>query len=78
MIRSLIQRLAKTLAPGGRIAIKDMFIDARGVHSEFAVFFGLTMLYYTRKGESPTAAGLVDVRLVNMGGWELLSGQAPG
>lgn len=84
---SLMERLARTLAPGGRIVIKDMFIDAHGAHSEFAVFFGLTMLYYTRKGESPTvagargwleAAGLVDVRLVNMGGWELVSGRLPG
>lgn len=84
---SLIGRLAQTLAPGGRIVIKDMFIDAHGAHSEFAVFFGLTMLYYTRKGESPTVAGargwledagLADVRLINMGGWELVSGQKPG
>lgn len=82
----LMQRLARCLAPGGRIVIKDMFIDAHGAQSEFAVFFGLTMLYYTRRGESPTvqsakawltAAGLSDIALINMGGYELLSGRAP-
>lgn len=83
---ALMRRLAACLAPGGRIVIKDMFIDAHGANSELAVFFGLTMLYHTRRGESPTvanasawlrAAGLDDIALINLGSFELLSGRAP-
>lgn len=83
---SLIARLAKALAPGGRIVMKDMFIDPQGAGPEFAVFFGLTMLYYTRKGESPTVAGasqwltdagLEAVEMAHFGGWSLLSGRKP-
>lgn len=83
---ALIGRLAAALAPGGRIVMKDMFIDAHGAGPEPAVLFGLTMLYYTRKGESPTvsgakgwleAAGLGSVELAHFGGWSLLSGRKP-
>lgn len=50
--RDLVGRLAQTLAPGGWLVLKDMFIDEHGQDPENAVFFGLTMLYYTRAGRS--------------------------
>lgn len=50
----LIARMARNLRPGGYVALKDMFLDAHGKGPENAVFFGLTMLYYTEKGRSPT------------------------
>jgi len=52
--RSLIGRLASALAPGGYIVIKDMFLEENGRDPESAVFFGVTMLFYTRSGRSHT------------------------
>ncbi len=84
--RSLIGRLASTLAPGGRLVIKDMFLDEHRQDPENAVFFGLTMLYYTRGGQSPgvvqargwlEAAGLVDPVLSTFGRFQLLYARKP-
>ncbi len=58
--RSLMRRLAASLAPGGHIAIKDMFLDEQGQDPENAVFFGLTMLLHTRAGQSPSLAQAYD------------------
>lgn len=52
--RALVARAAKSLAPGGYLALKDMFLDEHGTGPENAVFFGLTMLFYTEHGTSPT------------------------
>lgn len=80
--RSLIGRLARTLAPGARLVIKDMFVDEHGQNPENAVFFGLTMLFYTRGGQSPgvgqardwlQAAGLVEPVLSTFDRFQLLS-----
>jgi SAM-dependent methyltransferase len=84
--RSLIARLASTLAPGGRLVIKDMFLDEHGDNPENAVFFGLTMLYYTRGGQSPgvaqargwlEAGGLVEPALATFDRYQLLHARKP-
>jgi 2-polyprenyl-3-methyl-5-hydroxy-6-metoxy-1,4-benzoquinol methylase len=51
---SIIARAAKSLRPGGRVAIRDMFLDEHESHPPNAVFFGVTMLFYTEGGTSPT------------------------
>lgn len=53
---ALIRRAAKSLRPGGQVVLRDMFLDETGRDPENAVFFGLTMLFYTAKGSSPTFA----------------------
>jgi SAM-dependent methyltransferase len=69
---SIVARAARGLRAGGRIAIRDMFIDELGQNPPSAVFFGLTMLLYTEGGASPTVrqaeqwladAGLGDFRM---------------
>jgi ubiquinone/menaquinone biosynthesis C-methylase UbiE len=68
---SIVARAARSLRRGGRLAIRDMFLDDLGRDPPSAVFFGLTMLFYTDHGTSPTLAearawleeaGLGDVR----------------
>lgn len=84
--RSLVERLARALAPGGRLVIKDMFLDEHRQDPENAVFFGLTMLYYTRGGQSPSvtqargwleAAGLVGPVLSTFDRYQLLYARRP-
>lgn len=84
--RRLLKRLAACLKPGGWLVLKDMFIDEHGRDPESAVFFGLTMLYYTRAGESPTlsrarewleGAGLVDVHVTVLEGYQLVRARRP-
>lgn len=53
---ALVARVARSLRPGGVVAIKDMFLDELGREPANAVFFGLTMLFYTDKGQSPSFA----------------------
>lgn len=48
----LVARLARVLAPGGVLVVKDMFVDDRNRDPAQAVFFGLTMLFYTDRGRS--------------------------
>lgn len=52
----LIRRAAKSLRSGGRVVLRDMFLDEVGRDPRNAVFFGLTMLFYTAQGASPTFA----------------------
>jgi len=52
--RALFQSIRESLAPGGILAIKDMFLDAFTCHPESAAVFGLTMLMFTREGQSYT------------------------
>lgn len=56
----LVKRLASRLAPGGILVLKDMFLDVEGRNPPPAVFFGLTMLFYTRTGASPELARTAD------------------
>jgi 2-polyprenyl-3-methyl-5-hydroxy-6-metoxy-1,4-benzoquinol methylase len=72
---SIIARAAKSLAPGGRIALRDMFIDEHGQNPRSAVFFGMTMLFYTDHGTSPSvdqarawlaAAGLGSIKMTSL------------
>ena len=50
----LLRKTRGSLAPGGMVAIKDMFLDGFTCHPESAAVFGLTMLMYTREGQSYT------------------------
>lgn len=79
---SIVARAAQSLAPGGRIAIRDMFIDEHGQHPTSAVFFGITMLFYTAHGRSPTVtdarrwlegAGLVDVHMTSFEAQQIIT-----
>lgn len=83
---SLIARAAKSLRPGGRLAIRDMFLDEHGAHPSNAAFFGLTMLFYTEQGSSPTVkaarewcerAGLCDFHLAVFETHQILSARRP-
>jgi SAM-dependent methyltransferase len=87
MNRSLLKRLASHLKPGGFIVMKDMFLGSRGRDPGNAVFFGLTMLYHTRAGASPDLdeargwledAGLGEVRVTTLEGFELVRGRRVG
>ncbi len=48
----LLRRVAETLAPGGVVVLKDMFLDSVGGGPDNAVVFGLTMLMHTDEGRS--------------------------
>lgn len=83
---SLVARVARSLRPGGRIAIRDMFVDDFGQDPASAVFFGMTMLFYTEHGTSPTlpqarawleAAGLRDVRTSVFESHQIVSARRP-
>jgi SAM-dependent methyltransferase len=51
---ALIRKAAAALSSGGHLVIRDMFLDEVGRDPPNAVFFGLTMLFYTAHGSSPT------------------------
>lgn len=85
--RALLRRLTQALVPGGHLVLKDMFIDEHGQDPEAAVFFGLTMLYYTQAGRSYSVsrarewlidAGLEAPGMTAMGGYQLISARRPG
>jgi len=85
--RALIARLAGHLAPGGRIVLKDMFLDEHDQNPENAVFFGLTMLFYSSGGRSHslerargwlTEAGLEVPELSVLDSFQLLCARRPG
>jgi len=50
--RALIARLHDALTPGGLLVLKDMFLDDLGQDPTEAVYFGVTMLFYTAHGRS--------------------------
>lgn len=83
---SLVQRVARSLRSGGRVAIRDMFLDEHNQHPPSAVFFGLTMLFYTEEGSSPTVpqaqgwfakAGLVDFGMTVLEGHQIVVARKP-
>jgi SAM-dependent methyltransferase len=83
---ALVARAARSLAPGGRVALRDMFLDEHGQNPPSAVFFGLTMLFYTEKGTSPSVrqarawvegAGLVDVQVIVTETHQIITGRRP-
>lgn len=53
-LSTLLPRIRAALAPGGLLAIKDMFLDHTMARPESAALFGLTMLLYTSAGRSHT------------------------
>lgn len=57
----LFRRLAACMRPGALLVLKDMFVDDLGAHPVEAVFFGLTMLMYTREGSSWSLGRMSDL-----------------
>jgi SAM-dependent methyltransferase len=51
---TLMQMCHAALNPGGRVVIKDMFLNACGKDPIEAAMFSVTMLMYTEGGASPT------------------------
>lgn len=83
---ALVARLFAALAPGGQLVLKDMFIDEQGRDPENAVMFGVTMLYYTQRGQSYTvadvrawcaAAGFASVEVIALASYSLLIARKP-
>jgi SAM-dependent methyltransferase len=56
----LLAAVRAAMNPGGRLAIKDMFLDATMASPEAAALFGLTMLMYTAGGRSYARQEMVD------------------
>lgn len=49
----LFRKMAKALAPGGRLLIQDAFLrDAHGLHPQEASLFAVTMLLFTDQGNT--------------------------
>lgn len=49
----LFRKMAKSLAPGGRLLIQDAFLhDANGLHPQEASLFAVTMLLFTDRGNT--------------------------
>jgi SAM-dependent methyltransferase len=49
----LFRKMAKALAPGGRLLIQDAFLhDANGLHPQEASLFAVTMLLFTDRGNT--------------------------
>lgn len=83
---NMFRRLFVALRPGGWLVIKDMFIDEQGRDPESAVFFGLTMLFYTGAGRSWSlhqvtrwcdAAGFESPEVISMTGFSLVFARKP-
>jgi SAM-dependent methyltransferase len=83
---SLIARAAKSLRAGGRLAMRDMFLDEHGSNPPQAAFFGITMLYYTDHGRSPSVqmarewcerAGLEDLQVAAFETHQIVSARRP-
>jgi 2-polyprenyl-3-methyl-5-hydroxy-6-metoxy-1,4-benzoquinol methylase len=83
---SIVARAAKGLKAGGRIAIRDMFLDEQEQNPSSAVFFGMVMLFYTEGGTSPTMrqahewfarAGLTDVRTTTFETHQIITARKP-
>ncbi len=81
---SIIARAAQSLRPGGCVAVRDMMLDEHEQNPSSSVFFGLTMLFYTEEGRSPTvrqvegwftAASLGDVRIIVDEGHQIAIGR---
>ena len=50
--RDLFRKIHKSLAPGGMVIVKDMFIADNWTSPATAVLFGITMLMLTRQGQT--------------------------
>lgn len=57
----LLARVRAAMKPGGRLAIKDMFLDATMASPESAALFGLIMLMYTAGGRSYARQEMVEL-----------------
>jgi SAM-dependent methyltransferase len=84
---SIIARAVKSLRPGGCVAVRDMMLDEHEQNPASSVFFGVTMLFYTEDGRSPTVrqvdgwftkAGLRDFRIIVDEGHQIAVGRKPG
>jgi SAM-dependent methyltransferase len=52
---ALLSRVRDALAPGGRVMLKDFFLDDLRAFPEEAAFFGVRMLLHTREGRTYSA-----------------------
>ena len=50
--RELVSRCAKALAPGGRLAIKDFFLDSTGTQPKNGALFSLNMMTANEEGRA--------------------------
>jgi SAM-dependent methyltransferase len=75
--RGLLERAAKALAPGGRVAIQDFILEPGGAAPLHAVLFAINMLVGTEAGSTYTeeeyaswltAAGLGQVQRISLQG----------
>lgn len=74
--QQLFRKMAKALAPGGRLLIQDAFLhDAKGLYPQEASLFAVTMLLFTDRGNTYSVhdtaawlkrAGFAKVRPVRM------------
>jgi cyclopropane fatty-acyl-phospholipid synthase-like methyltransferase len=63
----LSRRLHAAAAPGGRLALVDMIPDEARENARFALAFALTMLIWTREGDTYTLSEYR--KIVESGGW---------
>lgn len=84
--RALIARLHDAMLPGGVLVLKDMFLDDLGRDPAEAVYFGVTMLYYTARGRSYdlrevgawcAAAGFEPIESAALGRFSLVFARKP-
>ena len=86
--RGLVARAAAALAPGGRLAVKDLFLDPGRTSPPAAALFAVNMLVNTAAGDCytvaevegwMTAAGLTPVAVVEVAHHSrLIVGRKPG
>jgi 2-polyprenyl-3-methyl-5-hydroxy-6-metoxy-1,4-benzoquinol methylase len=83
---SIVARAARSLRSGGRMAIRDMFLDEHQQNPSSAAFFGMTMLFYTEQGTSPTVrqaedwlsrAGLKDMQMTVLETHQMVTARKP-
>ena len=87
IIRDLLARAARALAPGGRVVVSDFVLEDDGTAPRQAVLFSINMLVGTPSGRSYreseyrswlTAAGLAGIERVRLPGpAHLLIGRKP-
>lgn len=58
--RDLVKKCAQALAPGGRIAIKDFFLDPGRVSPQWSALFAVNMLVNTEGGDCYTVAEVTE------------------
>jgi len=60
-ISGLFQKSAKCLEPGGKIAVKDFFVDNDLKGPEYSLLFAVNMLVSTEEGNTYTEREVIDM-----------------